>query len=533
MGDHMAAITQVLLELRADLSAPQESVLDLQIHELEALSSDLGRELAPALPQVPLPAMVPGRAPCAEDQIAADGNGNTKTVEEPVEKNLRESFGRFSSKSSNVSNIMGCDNQHMQHVSELAEKQKMSVGRQKGVGYNKAAKHVFVQGVESTIFKTLSTFFILANTAFIGLETDTNMKRLLEDPPRGPPEWHQLADHTFTAVFTFELVVRIIAYRTKFFISDDALWNIFDLFLVLSQLLEEFLVSGDLSSIRIIRLTRLVRTLRIVRIIHFFRHLRMLVCCIFNSLMSLMWALVLLVLVMYLFSIVCVQGAYFYLSGDWLVSPDFSVQTDDLSHDELRRMLELNFRSILRAIFAMLACISGGVDWYRVVQPLMCISPVYTFAFSFYIVFVLFGVLNVMSAVFVEHALKIRDRDLLIQSEMSQTDTFMKDMLELFQEADSNNNGWLTQEELHAYLMDPRVAAYMSGMQLDVSDVASMFELLDANQSGGVEMHEFVLGTHRLKGHARCLDVIRLFQVMTSLQEQLNNIQAVLPRVPA
>merc|ERR1711879_417862 len=67
--------------------------------------------------------------------------------------------------------------------------------------------------------------------------------------------------------------------------------------------------------------------------------------------------------------------------------------------------------------------------------------------------------------------------------------------------------------------------AYMQGHQLDVSDIANMFTLLDSDNNGSIEVDEFVLGTLRLKGQARCLDVMRLFQCFDYLQEEIERIQ--------
>lgn len=126
---------------------------------------------------------------------------------------------------------------------------------------------------------------------------------------------------------------------------------------------------------------------------------------------------------------------------------------------------------------------------------------------------------------FVDHALQVRDRDLLIQAEIERTMTFLQDMHDLFYEADTNGNMVMTKDELTKYLQDERVCAYMAGHNLDVSDVTNMFELLDTNQSGEIELQEFVLGTSRLKGQARCLDVMRIFQCMDVLYEKLVTVQ--------
>mmetsp|Transcript_78831 Transcript_78831/g.218035 ORF Transcript_78831/g.218035 Transcript_78831/m.218035 type:complete len:377 (+) Transcript_78831:749-1879(+) len=191
----------------------------------------------------------------------------------------------------------------------------------------------------------------------------------------------------------------------------------------------------------------------------------------------------------------------------------------------LRDNILAHFPNLPRALFTLLLCITGGLDWYNVVQPLMCVAPIYVVFFSAYIIVVVFGVLNVLFAIFVEQALQIRDRDLLIQSEIARTETFLRDMQDLFKEADVDGNDFMTREELYDYLKDQRVMAYMAGHQLDVSDVTAMFELLDVDSSGVIEMKEFLIGTMRLKGSARCLDVMRIFQCLDLLEEQLQRIQ--------
>eukprot|EP00747_Dinoflagellata_sp_TGD_P150185 gnl/TRDRNA2_/TRDRNA2_177087_c1_seq3.p1 gnl/TRDRNA2_/TRDRNA2_177087_c1~~gnl/TRDRNA2_/TRDRNA2_177087_c1_seq3.p1 ORF type:complete len:207 (-),score=45.61 gnl/TRDRNA2_/TRDRNA2_177087_c1_seq3:13-633(-) len=134
----------------------------------------------------------------------------------------------------------------------------------------------------------------------------------------------------------------------------------------------------------------------------------------------------------------------------------------------------------------------------------------------------------ILGAVFVENALQVRDRDLLIQAEIQKTQEFMKDMTELFREADTDCSGILTRDEMDMYLQDERVSMYMSTHQLDVSDVALMFKLLDTDLTGEVVMEEFVLGCHRLKGHAKCLDIMRVFECMDHVLAQLASVQAAL-----
>lgn len=426
------------------------------------------------------------------------------------------------------------ENPHVKHL----RKEKNSVmgyafGKKSHANLKKvdAKIHCIEELAESNAFKVFSAALIFSNTIFIGIEVDTSMGRALERPPVDMPTWFRDVNFVFCMAFTVELLIRIFAYRSRFFIGVDWRWNLFDFLMVGSSLVEEFLGSGsNLSSIRILRVLRVVRTLRIIRIVNFFRNLRLMVCCIFNSLMSLMWALLLLLMTMYLFSIVCVQGASEFLREKGLDTQPVNEfpsgsRGDKMGDEEIWAGLNLQYSSVLRSLFTLLMAISGGTDWYEAVRPLMTIHIIYAPVFASYVLFVMFGVLNVLSAVFVEHAFDVRDRDLLIQAETERTKDFMTDMSELFKEADSDRSGNLTWEEMQEYLKDERVSMYMSTHQLDVSDVAFMFKVLDADQTGEVALEEFVLGCFRLKGHARCLDVLRLSGSLHELRSQVDDLQ--------
>merc|ERR1712100_853923 len=104
--------------------------------------------------------------------------------------------------------------------------------------------------------------------------------------------------------------------------------------------------------------------------------------------------------------------------------------------------------------------------------------------------------------------------------------SFLQDMLELFQEADGDGSGKINKAELDKFLSDDKVVSYMASHQLDVHDVSSMFDLLDATDTGEIAIDDWMLGCLRMKGQARCLDVMRIAAAVHSLQQQLEDIQA-------
>merc|ERR1712176_1754781 len=69
---------------------------------------------------------------------------------------------------------------------------------------------------------------------------------------------------------------------------------------------------------------------------------------------------------------------------------------------EFRNEVELWYRSLPMAFMTMLMCITGGVDWVEAVRPLGRIHWFYETIFVLYILFVVIGVLNVLTGIFVE-----------------------------------------------------------------------------------------------------------------------------------
>merc|ERR1719424_661820 len=103
----------------------------------------------------------------------------------------------------------------------------------------------------------------------------------------------------------------------------------------------------------------------------------------------------------------------------------------------------------------MFFSVTGGKDWYDILQPLLTISWIYGIVFIAFQVFVVFGVFNVLNAVFVESVLDNRDKDLLIQAEQHKTKLFMRDMADLFAEGDVDGSAAFDLEELETHCRNP------------------------------------------------------------------------------
>jgi hypothetical protein len=349
-----------------------------------------------------------------------------------------------------------------------------------------------------------------------------------------PNEVVDIINHIFAALFTVELGLRIIAYKLHFFLGEDWQWNCFDAFIVCTTLSDYVLAGIDgFSALRALRALRLAKTLRILRVVTVFRNLQLILNSLMNSLLSLVWMLVLLLLALYLVTIVFMGAAMGHLidtATEITAGEDNSnvFTTDAMTNKQIREAFEKNFNTIPRGMLSMFFSVTGGVDWYEVLQPLLAVSWLYACVFVAFVIFVVFGVFNVLNAVFVESVLTNRDKDLLIQNEQVKTRIFMRDLADLFNEGDTDGNHSLTYAELEDHCQNDRFIAYLNTYSLDASDTKALFDMLDNDKSGSVDVEEFVLGALKLKGPAKTSDMLKLQIFLNKLQCQADAIQAAL-----
>merc|ERR1711920_1128037 len=72
---------------------------------------------------------------------------------------------------------------------------------------------------------------------------------------------------------------------------------------------------------------------------------------------------------------------------------------------------------------------------------------------------------------------------------------------------DTNGSGALSLEEFEKHIEDEKIMAYLRTREIDIGQVKTLFTLLDVDQTGDVDMEEFVAGVLRLKGGATSMDL--------------------------
>lgn len=345
---------------------------------------------------------------------------------------------------------------------------------------------------------------VLVNAIMIGFETEHMASAETAQSTLG----FRICESLFCLVFTVELLLRMIVLGPDFFRVKGWEWNWADCIVVTLQIVEELTIifSGytgaggngvlNFSFVRILRVLRLVRVVRIMRVLRYMSELRTLIFSISSSLKPLAWTIVLIMMMIYICAIYFTQ----------LVTDHFHSTPGDAPHPDLKHY----FGSLGSSFLSLFECITGGVDWDTVLDPLRReISPLLVPVFCLYIAFAVLAMLNTITGVFVESS---------IRSARDQTDNFMLNTVrEAFLSAGGSITGVMTMEGLETQLDTPHMKAYFKSIDVDTSQAKGLFLLLDRDGSGEIDFEEFLSGCLRLRGPTKALDLqiltheVRLF----------------------
>lgn len=368
--------------------------------------------------------------------------------------------------------------------------------------------------VRGTGFDYLSGALVVLNAISLGAQTDWQARHVTSETP----PFYRALEVCFCVVFTIEILLRLIGHGRGFFSRANVLWHLFDSFLVITQLLEEFMrlaaawgwvddpakenPSGqrskskmsNLSALRVVRILRLIRVMRLMRVLRLIGELRTLVMSIIGSLRSLVWAVALLFLMMYVMGVYLTQ-----LILDHRLEDD----TDHKNSDEI--LLVRYYGSLGDTVLSVYMSIFGGLNWEDILAPLRRqISEFVTPFFMFYIAFATLCMLNVITGVFVESALLTAKQD---------QDSYMVGTVQMvFDDYDLDKNGRMSFLEFQRSLVSPDMKQVLGALEIDVSQAHGLFDLLDRDRVGSINAKDFVMGCAKLRGPAKALDLAILMR---------------------
>eukprot|EP00927_Polykrikos_kofoidii_P060118 TRINITY_DN55182_c0_g1_i1.p1 TRINITY_DN55182_c0_g1~~TRINITY_DN55182_c0_g1_i1.p1 ORF type:complete len:686 (-),score=123.61 TRINITY_DN55182_c0_g1_i1:53-2110(-) len=347
--------------------------------------------------------------------------------------------------------------------------------------------------VESPTFDGIVFAIIVASLVSLGVEAEYSVK-----PDSDAATWLSVVEVVFCVLFTVEIVLKVSVRRVKFFYDRDRGWNLFSVLLLLLQLfelvLDAVLSTSDRGSadvllrlIRILRVARIGRALRVFSIIH---GLRTIVASVLGTLRHVFWTIMALFTGVYAVAICVTQ-----MAAD--VQKGCNAGEVDLIH--CPDILQEYFGSLFRSCMTLFAAVSGGVDW---IVPLLLLQEhvsLFGFFLAFmYVTFVVFALVNAVTGVFVDSAMRAADKS------QAQALTGMADSI--FAKTDKECVGSIGRAEFMSSLKGSEMKQYFMLLDVSLNEAEKLFDIIDSDRSGTIEIQEFIDGVLRLKGPAKSLD---------------------------
>lgn len=368
--------------------------------------------------------------------------------------------------------------------------------------------------LNSKVMEFIVTTVIMLNAVNIGVQADWSMKNSSRDTP-----WQfQVANSTFSVLFLIELLLRLFAFRKKFFLRSnrDFSWNLFDLVLVLSGVADEainlLISTPSFTVIRAIRVVRLVRVIRVVRVLRFFKELRIIVIGIAGAMHSMIWAIALLFMMMFIVSICLMELTAFQLR--------------DLDTD-VREALMAYYGSLILSIYTLYQSTTGGIDWGESAQPLLDINPALAVLYALYIAFSVLCVLNVITGLFVENAssASAADEEQIVIEEFEARVRWFEEVKKLFTSM-VGVDGHIDYRSFQRLVENVKIQACLRKLGVDVyqTSTKSLFQILDFDGTGMVDLEEFAMGLQMLHGDAKKIDLARIQREISKIRKTLKSL---------
>lgn len=346
-------------------------------------------------------------------------------------------------------------------------------------------------------FNVFFAFVILSNSLFLGLQ--------LEIKASGEaPASLTVVNVIYAVLFTGEMCIRILAAGlSTYLFGKGAGWNWLDVLVVVPAWVElaldlwtdeQGMEGGSSSTFRIIRIfkiTRLLQVVRSLRIVKFISALRALVMSVVDTTRQLLWALILLGLVQYSFGILFTDAVLDYSASN---GPD----ADQMKY----------FGTVFTSVMTLFRSILGGLDWEYAADALIPVGWIWVQVFHLYIAFCGFAVLNVMTGVFVNSAIKTRERDheTLIQNK----NRFKELVSKIWSKMDADGHGQITITEFERMFQDESMKAFFSAIEINAVDAWTLFDVLDVDGDHTINIDEFMERCMQLHGPARSVDLYAL-----------------------
>jgi hypothetical protein len=188
------------------------------------------------------------------------------------------------------------------------------------------------------------------------------------------------------------------------------------------------------------------------------------------------------------------------------------------------------FGSVEKAILTLYMASTGGDDWSAAYHVIASTGVLGSLLYLFFIAFVQFALINIITGIFVESAMMTLSPDdmTLAQEHTRKEKDNAKKLVKLCQNVDHDQSGKLTQDQFEDGLRRKKIPMLLTLLGLQRHHVLEFFQTMAeaADDDGQVEITRFVEGCMGLKGAATNFDIQKLhaeFRANQSKHEQSIN----------
>jgi len=336
----------------------------------------------------------------------------------------------------------------------------------------------------------------------------------------GADQIFKVIELLFGTLFTVEIVLKMVILGWVFF--KETWWNWYDTVIVIVWICDNYVtIPFDPMILRLARISRLLRLLRILKWMNLFDPLILMVKAIKSSASLLAWSMLILGLVTSVLAMAVSQMLERFIRDE-----DVPILT--------RTKVFESWGSFSRALETMFEVTLA--NWGPPCQLLMNnVSEWWLLFFLIYKFSVGFAVVQVLMAVFIQQTFKVasRDEEVMIKEKMATAKANLKHLDGLFKAMDSSGDGYITRDEFQQVLQDQRIKMWFSALDVDISEVEKLFDLLD-DGDGEIAKDEFFAGVQSCKGAAKVTDMMGMMKMqkaqnrlILSLGDRLDQLSAI------
>jgi len=291
----------------------------------------------------------------------------------------------------------------------------------------------------------------------------------------------------------------------------------------------------DDVSVLILRVVRLVRIAKVIRILRLemFTELVVMVQGIVGGVRTLFWAVVLISIPLYCVCLVMRETA-----GNLPQSPDTGTES---------------FATVYESFFTMFRCVVGGDCSTKDGRPVFALLSAahgrgYALLYSIVIMFMTFGMFNVIAAIYVENTIAAAKYNALIQKHNRLQDQAMfnskvQELLQLLHSVVSRRRSdskgrhieacdmhelaetQITPDLFQELCKNARFSAILEDLDVSEEDRMGLFDTLDVDGGGTIDLHELISGIAKLRGDPRRADIIEVGLILRSVQAAFQDFE--------